>query len=102
MFPDYGVAKNFACGRTKTSAIITKALAPYYDRLMLGNLHKNCLFSVMMDESNDKTNNHALSFVQIFVFDAGDVRTKFIDVPVVNIGTAVNLFNALKLSLRRA
>ena len=91
--------KKFACGRTKTSAIITEAMAPYLDRQMLGNLDKNCLFSVMMDEYNDKTNKSCIIFIRIFDFDAGDVRTKFIDMPVVNIGTAVNLFNALKLSL---
>ena len=35
MFPDSNVAKKFAFGRTKTSAIITEALAPYHDRQML-------------------------------------------------------------------
>ena len=53
----------------------------------------------MMDESNDKTNKSCIILIRIFDFDAGDVRTKFIDMPVVNIGTAVNLFNALKLFL---
>jgi len=50
MFPDSGVSKKWACGRIKTSAIITEALGPYHDRQMLGNFDKNCLFSVMMDE----------------------------------------------------
>ena len=31
----------------------------------------------------------------------GDVRTKFLDMPIVNIGTAINLLNALKLSLNK-
>ena len=96
MFPDYGVAKIFACGRTKTSDIITEAMTPYHDGQMLGNLDKNCLFSVMMDESNDKTNKSCINLIWIFDYDARDFRTKFIDMPVVNIGTAVNLFNALK------
>ena len=29
----------------------------------------------------------------------GDVRTRFLDMPVVNVGTAANLFDALKSSL---
>ena len=39
--------------------------------------------------------------IRIFDYDVGDVRTKFMDMPIVNIGTAVNLFNALKLSLNK-
>ena len=53
----------------------------------------------MMDESNEKTNKSCIILIRIIDFDVGDVRTKFIDMPVVNIGTAVNLFNALKLFL---
>ena len=41
MFPDSGVAKKIAYGRTNTSAIKTEALPPYHDRQMLGNLDKN-------------------------------------------------------------
>ena len=45
MFPDSCVAKKFACGRTKTSAITTEALEPYHDRQMLGNLWIKIAFS---------------------------------------------------------
>ena len=100
MFPDCGVAKKFACGRTKTSATLTEAWAPYHDRQMLFKLDKNFLFSVMMDESN-KTNKSFIVLIQIFDIDAGDIQTKFIDMPVINIGTALNLFNALKLTLKK-
>ena len=31
--------------------------------------------------------------------ECGDVRTRFLDMPIVNIGTAANLFAALKISL---
>ena len=43
----------------------------------------------MMDESNYKTNKSCIILNRIIDFDAGDVRTKFIDMPVVNIGTDV-------------
>lgn len=34
MFPDSQIAKNFSCGRTKTKAIVTHALAPAADSLV--------------------------------------------------------------------
>ena len=30
MFPDSELAKQFSCGRTKTTAIVTQALAPHF------------------------------------------------------------------------
>lgn len=49
MFPDSEVAKKFACGRTKTAAIIKGALAPHHSDKMLESLKKGGSFSVMMD-----------------------------------------------------
>lgn len=49
MFPDSEVAKKFACGRTKTAAIIKGALAPHHSDKMLESLKKGGPFSVMMD-----------------------------------------------------
>lgn len=62
MFPDSEVAKKFACGRTKTTAIIKGALAPHFSKKTLENLQKNGPFSVLMDESNDKTNKSSSGF----------------------------------------
>ena len=56
-------------------------------------------FSIMMDESNDKTDKSCVILVRVLDPAVGYVRTRFIDMPVVNIGTAQNLFSALKLSL---
>ncbi len=53
MFPDSAIAKKFACGHSKTAAIINEALAPHYVSKALHDLSK--FFSIMMDESNDKT-----------------------------------------------
>ena len=66
---------------------------------MLENLKKSGPFSVMMDESNDKTDKSCIILIRILDHDVGDVRTRFLDMPVVNIGTARNLFDALKSSL---
>ena len=55
MFPDSEIAKKFACGRTKTTAIIKETLAPYFLQKTKENMASH--FSIMMDKSNDKTDN---------------------------------------------
>ena len=57
------------------------------------------LFSILMDESNDKTEKSCIILVRMFDSSVGDSHTRFLDVPIVNVGTAVNLFTALKSSL---
>ncbi len=88
MFPDSNIAKKIACGHTKTAAIIKEALAPHFLSKTLNDMSK--FFSIMMDES---------ILVRVFYSCVGDIRTRFLDMPIVNVGTASNLFDALKLSL---
>ena len=97
IFPDSEIAKKFACGHSKTVAIVKEALAPHYLSKSLHDMSK--VYSVMMDESNDKNNKLCIILVHVFDSRVGDVRTRFLDMPVVNIGTAKNLFDALKESL---
>ena len=96
MFPDSKTAKNFACSRT---AIIKEALAPYY----ITKVKKSMVypFSVLMDESNDKTDKSCIILVRVLDRETADVHTHFVDMPVVNIGTARNLFHALSESLSK-
>ncbi len=101
MFPDSEIAKSFACGRTKTTCIIKGALAPHYSEQMMESLDKCESFSVLMDESNDKVNKSCIILIKLFDYTVGDVRTRFLDMPIVNIGTAANLFEALKDSLSK-
>ena len=49
-------------------------------------------FSLMMDESNDKTNKSCIILLRLLNPQLGEVRTRFLDMPIVNIGTAANLF----------
>ena len=75
-FPISDIAKKFGCGRTKTNAIIKEALAPHY-------LHKTvqCMttpFSLMVDESNDKTDKSCIILVRALGSEVGDVRTSFL------------------------
>ena len=58
-------------------------------------------FSLLMDESNDKTDKSCIILVRVLDPVIGEVRTRFLDMPVVNIGTANNLFRGLKSSLEK-
>ena len=95
MFPDSELAKQFSCGRTKTTAIVKEALAPHFP----SKVTRANSFSILMDESNDKTDKSCIILVRMFDSRVGDSRTRFLDMPVVNVGTAVNIFTALKSSL---
>ena len=55
MFSDSAIAKKFACGSSKTSAIIKETLAPHYVSKALHDKFK--FFSIKMDESNNKRTN---------------------------------------------
>ena len=97
MFPDSEIARKFSCGHTKTAAIVTNALAPHYLNKATQDMSK--FFSIMMDESNDKNDKSCIILVRVFDSNVGDVRTRFLDMPIVNIGSAQNLFDALQCAL---
>ena len=90
MFPDSKIAKKFACGRTKTTAIVKEAISPYFHNKAVNNLCNP--FSILMDESNDKVNKSCIILVRVLDDTVGDVRTRFLDMPVVNVGTALKIF----------
>ena len=93
MFPYSEIARKFACGRTKTTAIVKEALSPHYHAKAIHNMSNS--FSVLMDESNDKQNKSCIILVRVLHAKLGNVKTRFLDMPVMNIGTAENIFSAL-------
>lgn len=99
MFPDSEIAKKFSCARTKTTAIVKVGLAPHFTKRVIDSM--STPFSLLMDESNDKTDKSCIILVRVLDPIVGEVRTRFLDMPVVNIGTAQNLFLALKSSLTK-
>ncbi len=99
MFPDSEIAKKFACGRTKCTAILKEALAPYYHAKAIHNMSSP--FSILIDESNNKVDKSCIILVRFVDEQLGNVKTRFLDMPVVNIGTARNIFNAVKESLQK-
>ena len=102
MFPDSELAKKFSCARTKTTAIVKKALAPHFTQRVIESITMSSApFSLMMDESNDKTDKSCIILLRLLDPQLGEVRTRFLDMPIVNIGTAANLFEALKESVTK-
>jgi len=55
----------------------------------------------MLDKSNDKIDKSCIILVRLLDPELGNVFTRFLDMPVVNIGTAHNIFHALKESLAK-
>ncbi len=94
MFPDSEIAKKFACGRAKATAIIKEAISPYYHKKAVSSLSNS--FSILMDESNDKVDKSCIILVRVLDSTLGEIKTRFLDMPVVN---ESNLFRALKNSL---
>jgi len=101
IFPDSEVAKKFSWGRTKTSAIIEEVLAPCFILEFIEYLKDNTLISLMLDVSNDKTDKSCIILVRSLDHRVGDVQTRFIDMPVVNVGNTKKktTFSAVILSL---
>ena len=100
MFPDSEIAKRFSCARTKTTAIVKNALAPHFTQRVIESITiSSGPFSLMMDESNDKTEKSCIILLRLLDPQLGEVRTRFLDMPIVNVGMATNLFAALKGSL---
>ena len=53
MFPDSKIAQEYSCGRTKTTAIITHALAPAAER-SVADVCRLSPFSILCDGGNDR------------------------------------------------
>ena len=62
MIPNSEIARKFACGRTKTTAIVKESLSPYYHAKAIHNMSNP--FSVLMDESNDKQDKSCIFWLE--------------------------------------
>ena len=79
MFPDSELAKNFSCARTKTTAIVKKALASHFTQRVIESITMSSApFSLMMDESNDKTDKFCIILLRLLDPQLGEVRTIFL------------------------
>jgi len=95
MFPDSDIAKKFKCKRTKTTHIVTEALAPCLDEKVSEQCKTNT-FSILVDESNDAGGEKSVAvLVRVFDQKIRRIATRFLDLPTCNIGTGLNIFNCL-------
>ncbi|KAK2715917.1 hypothetical protein QYM36_010478 [Artemia franciscana] len=65
VFPDSVIAGKITCGRDKTRNIIVKKLAPDADQALSEKLQK-CKFSILLDESTDKSVVKSMAVVARF------------------------------------
>ena len=72
----------FSCACTKCASIVTEALAPHFTKKLINNLGNPC--SIMIDESNDAKDKSCIILVRVLDPEIGDIRTRFLDMPVVN------------------
>uniref|UniRef100_H3ALC1 HAT C-terminal dimerisation domain-containing protein n=1 Tax=Latimeria chalumnae TaxID=7897 RepID=H3ALC1_LATCH len=93
MFPDSEIARNYACGRGKVTQIIKKALDPI-QHLRVVEHCQNHMFFLLIDESNDQSSDKGLVML-VRVTNENRVVTRFLDMPIVNIGTGKNIFDAI-------
>lgn len=100
MFPDSKIADKFACKRTKCTQIIKQAIAPDLHKTLIERCRRQ-FFTILCDESNDRGTDKCFAIlVRIFEEESMSVKTRFLDMPIVNIGTGANLYMALDKCLR--
>ena len=95
MFPDSEIAKKFSRKRSKTRHILYTVLAPALDDRVT-SLCKSEKFSLMIDESNDHSDNKAVTIL-VHVLDrtVQQITTRFLDLPMCNIGMRASPFSCL-------
>ncbi|KAL4104811.1 hypothetical protein QTP88_020087 [Uroleucon formosanum] len=82
LYPDSGIAKKLACGRTKAESIMTNVLGPKAESIVVSDLHEyindKVYFSVATDTSNKGNRKMYPICVQYFSFTDGR-QTKLLD-----------------------
>ena len=88
-------------GRTKTTQILKRALAPDFDSRVI-NLCRSSPFALMCDGGGDRGVDNKDFVILVRMYDPAvrEVRTRFMDMPVCNHATAVNLFDTISASFR--
>ncbi|XP_061913464.1 uncharacterized protein LOC133656395 [Entelurus aequoreus] len=100
MYPDSEIACQYSNGRTKATQIVKGAIAPELDKEVM-ELCQNQPFGLMCDESTSrKMDKEFVILARVCDPKTEEVVTKFLHMPVCNIGAAENLFESLNTVLR--
>ena len=99
MFQDSKIAEGFACGATKTQAIIKNALA----HALNGNVINACAsspFTILCDGGNDQdVRKYFAIMIRFWDESAYSAILQFLAMPVCNVATAQAMFDALSKEL---
>ena len=99
MFPDSQIAQRYACGRTKTKAIVSHAIAPMVNARVI----EACVqgpFTILCDGGNDRLDRKYFAIIVRFWDESlATVVTRFLGMPVCNIATGQALFDAVEKEL---
>ena len=95
MFPDSKIAEAYSCARTKTTAIITHALAPTLREEVVSTCCSSPL-TILCDGGNDRVDKKYFAvLVRYWDDNVNHVATRFLAMPICNIATAEKMFEAL-------
>ncbi|KAK2185100.1 hypothetical protein NP493_246g02099 [Ridgeia piscesae] len=94
LFPDSVIAGRFSSGRMKTTMIVKKALAPHLDAYVV-KLSQNS-----QTKATTRVRRSLVILVKVFDAKTDHAATRFLDIPICNIGTGENIFNAIDDCLR--
>ena len=95
IFPDSKIAKGYQCSRTKATCILNRAIKPELQRNLITQMRESC-YSICTDSSNDQ-NLGKMNPVTVRLFDINQhkVATKFLDVCLSKVSTAVGIFTSI-------
>ena len=96
MFPESKIAQQFACSRTKTTAIIKKALPPTFSDEVVQTC-RTSPFTLLCDGDNDQSHQKYFGImVRYWDKKLKQPVTRFLGMPICNIATAELLFLAIE------
>ena len=98
MFPDSQIAKAFRSAHTKPTCIVTGALHPYFSQ-PVDKLCQENPFSILCDEGSDADDKNFAILARLWDEKLGKPVTRFLDMPICNVGTADKLFEAVNTAL---
>ena len=95
IFPDSKIAKNYACGKTKSTCILNRAIKPDLQSSLLEHI-KNNYFSISTDGSNDQGLSKMNPVtVRLFDINQNKVVTQFLDICLSTSSTADGIFTSI-------
>ena len=99
MFSDSKIAQSYACGHTKTQAIITQAIAPHLNSHVEAAC-KTSPFSILCDGGNDQDVRKFFAIMVRYWNECErQVVIRFLAMPVCNIATGESMFDAIMQEL---